>query len=267
MNAPTLFKSNEFGDLRVIRTENGEPLFCASDITTILGYKNGRKAITDNCNPKGVTHSDTPTSGGIQWMTYINEPNLYRLIMRSKLPDAEKFQDWVCEEVLPAIRKDGGYIATKEDDTPDVILARAVLLANKTIEGLKARNELLEFHNQDNIKRLKDQEPKVEYYDEVLQAKEGISTTIIAKDLGMSAEALNKLLHKHNVIFKSQRTWVLYSKYADRGYTITKTYTRRDSEDNPVTEIHTYWTEAGRKFIMDGVKKIREGSKFKTEKI
>ena len=180
-NYPTLFKSIEFGDLRVITAENGDPLFCATDITTILGYKNGRKAISDNCNPKGVTQSDTPTSGGVQQMTYITESNLYRLILRSRIPDAEKVQNWVCEEILPSIRRDGGYIATKPDDSPEIILARAVLVANKAIDSLNAKNRLLEACNQDNVRKLQAQEPKVLFADSVATSSKSILIGELAK--------------------------------------------------------------------------------------
>ena len=109
---------------------------------------------------------------------------------------------------------------------------------------------------------IKEAAPKVEYHDEVLMAKDVITTTVIAKDLGMSAIALNDLLHKHGVIFKVQDTWVLYQKYAGRGYTKTRTFPYYDSNEVLRTKIETYWTEAGRKFIMDGVKKIKSKGKF-----
>lgn len=88
-----------------IKVENGEPWFCASDVCYVLGFSNGRDAISKHCRQKGVAKCDTLTGGGIQNLTYINESNLYRLIMRSKLESAEQFQDWVTETVLPSIRK------------------------------------------------------------------------------------------------------------------------------------------------------------------
>lgn len=104
---------------------------------------------------------------------------------------------------------------------------------------------------------IKESAPKVKYHDEVLQAANGITTTIIAKDLGMSATSLNKILCERKVIYKSQGTWVLYQRYVNRGYTITQTFPHLASDGlTTITEIHTYWTEAGRKFIMDGIAKI-----------
>ncbi len=106
MNELQIFNSEEFGEIRTVEID-GKPYFVGADVAKALGYSNPRKAILDHC--KGVTKRDTPTSSGIQSMSYINEGDLYRLIMKSKLPSAEKFEAWVMDEVLPAIRKTGSY--------------------------------------------------------------------------------------------------------------------------------------------------------------
>ena len=106
MNSLQIFNSEEFGEIRTIEID-GKPYFVGTDVAKALGYSNPRKAILDHC--KGVTKRDTPTSSGVQLMSYINEGDLYRLIMKSKLPSAEKFESWVMDEVLPAIRKTGSY--------------------------------------------------------------------------------------------------------------------------------------------------------------
>ncbi len=102
-----IFKSNEFGEVRTIML-NDKPYFCASDVAKALGYSNPRKAILDHC--KGVTKCDTPTSGGTQKINFIPEGDMYRLIAHSKLPSAERFESWIFDEVLPTIRRTGGYI-------------------------------------------------------------------------------------------------------------------------------------------------------------
>nr|DAW62260.1 MAG TPA: repressor domain protein [Caudoviricetes sp.] len=106
MNSLQIFNSEEFGEIRTIEID-GKPYFVGTDVAKALGYSNPRKAILDHC--KGVTKRDTPTSSGVQSMSYINEGDLYRLIMKSKLPSAEKFESWVMDEVLPEIRKTGSY--------------------------------------------------------------------------------------------------------------------------------------------------------------
>ena len=100
------FKSNS---VRVITDKNQEPWFCANDVCDILGYSNPRDAISKHCKAGGVTKRDTPTKSAVQEMTFINEPNLYRLIIKSRKPEAEPFEAWVFEEVLPQIRKTGKY--------------------------------------------------------------------------------------------------------------------------------------------------------------
>ncbi|NOT67141.1 MAG: hypothetical protein HOP04_02220 [Methylophilaceae bacterium] len=92
-----------------IEMDNGVAWFCAEDVCAVLGYVNSRKTVDDHCRLKGVTKRDTLTAGGMQVMSFINEPNLYRLIMKSRKPEAEKFESWVMEEVLPTIRRTGGY--------------------------------------------------------------------------------------------------------------------------------------------------------------
>lgn len=139
--------SGQFGDIRVINNGDGKPLFLANDIAKALGYSNPRKALSDHC--KGVTKRDTPTSSGIQSVSFIPESDVFRLVMRSKLPQAELFQDWVCEEVLPSIRKTGGYIQTTVEDSPESIMAKALLIAESTI---KSQQE-----------KIKEQAPKVLY--------------------------------------------------------------------------------------------------------
>lgn len=104
----TIFNSAQFGEIRTIE-EKGKINFCGKDVATALGYAIPRKAIADHCKAKGVLKRNTLTSGGRQELSFIDEGNLYRLITHSKLPDAEKFESWVFDEVLPSIRKTGGY--------------------------------------------------------------------------------------------------------------------------------------------------------------
>lgn len=128
-----IFENAQFGQIRISVTESGEPLFCLADVCKALGLTNPRKVKTQ-LNPKGVTISDTPTNGGIQQLNFITEPNLYKCIFQSRKKEAEQFQDWVCGEVLPSIRKSGGYMVARQDETPEQIMARALMVAKDTIE-------------------------------------------------------------------------------------------------------------------------------------
>lgn len=140
-----IFEKAELGSIRVIM-KDGEPWFVASDVAMALGYTNRAEAIRDHCKKvnKINHHSKTlPPSPPVNFLI-IPESDVYRLVMRSNLPAATEFQDWVCEEVIPSIRRTGGYLATKPDDTPEVIMARAVLVAQDTIKRLEDRNSELE---------------------------------------------------------------------------------------------------------------------------
>lgn len=239
MEAIQIFHSEQFGDIRTIENVK-KPLFIAGDIAKALGYSNPRKAVIDHC--KGVTKRDTLTEGGNQLISFIPESDVYRLVMRSKLPDAEKFQDWVCEEILPSIRRDGGYITATPETSPEEIMAKALLIAQNTIERVKEQNRLQSLE-------LIQSAPKVEYYDNVLQSTSTFCTDKIAKELGMTAKALNKLLYTKGVQFKRGEQWVLTARYAGRGYTKTKTHTHTGSDGVIHTILQTVWTEAGRLFI------------------
>lgn len=140
MNSLQIFNSEEFGEIRTIEID-GKPYFVGTDVAKALGYSNPRKAIIDHC--KGVTKRDTPTSSGIQSMSYINEGDLYRLIMKSKLPSAEKFESWVMDEVLPAIRKTGSYQKPMTLEEQLQIVAKGTLEVKEEIR--KVNEDLQEF--------------------------------------------------------------------------------------------------------------------------
>lgn len=171
MNELQIFNNEEFGEIRTAEI-NGKPYFVASDVATALGYVNPRKAIIDHC--KGVTKRDTPTSGGIQELSYINEGDVYRLIIRSKLPAAEKFESWVMEEVLPSIRKNGGYIAGQENLSDDELLAKALMVAQNKIAE---RNRIIA-EKQEHIEKMR---PKEIFADAVSSSHTSILIGNLAK--------------------------------------------------------------------------------------
>ena len=170
MNEIQIFKHDSFGQVRVINEDN--PLFCATDVASILGYSKPRNAISTHC--KGALKRGTPTSGGMQDLLYIPESDVYRLVMRSKLPEAEGFQDWVCEVVLPSIRKAGGYINASESDTPETIMAKAVLIAQETIK--EQERKILNQQQQ-----IKEAAPKVLFADAVATSPQSCLVRELAK--------------------------------------------------------------------------------------
>lgn len=130
MNELQIFNSPEFGDIRTVEID-GKPYFVANDVARALGYVETAKAIRTHC--KGVSEMDIPSKGGIQCMKVIPEGDIYRLIVRSKLPSAEKFETWVFDEVIPSIRKNGGYILGQETLSDEELMAKAILVAQKKI--------------------------------------------------------------------------------------------------------------------------------------
>jgi prophage antirepressor-like protein len=242
-----IFNNPQFGNIRIAMNEQGEPLFCLFDTAKALGYENPSKAVIDHC--KGVTVLETPTNGGIQQMKFGKEAEVYRLIMKSKLPDAEKFQDWVCEDILPSIRKTGGYIASRQDETPEEIMARALVVANETINRHKQRVQMLEGENTMLQTEIKAIAPKAEYTDKVLQSVGTYTMTQVAKELGMSAIALERKLHEKGVLFKQSGQWLLYAKDQDKGYTRARTHQYTHSDGSAGTNTITVWTETGRMFV------------------
>ena len=180
---------------------------------------------------------------------FLTESGVYKLIFKSKKKEAERFQDWVTDEVLPQIRQTGGYIPTKEEESDEEFLARALLVAQRTLEK---KNKELEEKN----KVIEEQKPKVEFYDKVLNPTDEengftklLTTTEVAKDLGMTARQLNNILHEKRIIYKKGKTWVLYSKY---DHLISEKYC-----DYFINEFGNLlkWTEKGRKFIIELLEK------------
>lgn len=171
MSELQIFSSEEFGEIRTAEI-NGKPYFVASDVATALGYATPRDAIARHC--KGVVKRDTPTSGGMQELSYINEGDVYRLIMRSKLPAAEKFETWVMDEVLPSIRKNGGYIAGQEALSDEELLSKALMVAQRKIDE---KNELIAMQDS----RIQEMRPKEIFADAVSASHTSILIGDLAK--------------------------------------------------------------------------------------
>lgn len=240
MNKLQIFNFEELS----VRTMNidGEPYFVGKDVAEILGYKKTANAINKRVDDedKGVTKLGTP--GGVQDVTIINESGLYSLIFSSKLESAKRFKRWVTSEVLPAIRKHGLYAT---DNVIEQTIQNPDYIIHVLTEFKKEREGRLVAEQQ--VNELK---PKATYYDLVLQNKSLLSVSKIAKDYGMSARSLNKLLHSLGVQYKQGDIWLLYAKYQDKGYTHTSTYAL-DEEHSKVT---TKWTQKGRLFIYELLK-------------
>jgi len=237
-----IYENIEFGKIGVLMI-NGKPYFPATECATILGYSKPHNAVDRHCRyslKRGVPHPQSPDK--VLEVNYIPEGDLYRLIIRSKLPAAVRFEAWVCDEVLPSIRTHGAYI------NDDVLrrMREDSAYATELIQQLtdeKVRNTNL----QNYVDKI---EPKAWYYDIILQCPDAVQASIVAKDYGMSAVKFNKLLHALGVQYKVGKTWILYSRYESKGYTVSKTY-----KINGITVIHTCFTQQGRIWLYGLLKK------------
>lgn len=221
MSELQIFKNAEFGSVRTIAID-GEPYFVGKDVADILGYANPRKAIIDHVDEEdktdGVTIRDS--IGREQNPVCINESGLYSLILSSKLPTAKKFKRWVTSEVLPAIRRHGIYAVDEVLNNPDMLIAALTELKEERART-KALMETVAVQNQQIV----EMKPKASYYDVVLNCKDLVAISVIAKDYGWSANRMNQYLHEKGVQYKQgNKIWLLYQKYAEMGYTNTKTH-------------------------------------------
>lgn len=207
-NNISIFNHDNFGEVHIVMRD-GEPWFIGNNVARCLGYADVNRAVRDHC--KGGCILPLPSNGGTQSMKVIPEADLYRLILRSKLPQAEAFQDWVVEEILPAIRKDGGYIKASPDDTDELIMAKAILIGDATIKRLKAQIE--------------EDKPKVELHDRFLDEGEDISIGALAKKLAQEGlpfgqNRLFEYLRRQKVLCSKRgvNRNMPVQKYIDRGW-------------------------------------------------
>ena len=259
-----LFRHPKFGNLRVLTDENGEPWFVGKVIAEVLGYKNPAEAITEHVlkeERKSLIFKDySKTLLSKLWQgkdfkpkIIINESGLYSLILGSKLPSAIEFKHWVTSEVLPQIRRTGGYIPTHDAKGNPLTDLEIMSLAFQIHERTIAERDRKIAEQDETIRVL---EPKAEYCDEVLESVNCMTMTQVAKEHGTTHPALTKLLHEKGVLFMQSGQWMLYADYGNHGLTRNRTHSYHDSEG--VTHSHSYlvWTEKGRMFL-DGILRRR----------
>lgn len=244
-----VFSNAELGKVRTTVID-GEVMFVGKDVAEILGYQNGSKALADHVDEEDKLNNESLLSLGQRGGWLINESGLYSLILSSKMPNAKKFKRWVTAEVLPAIRKHGVYAVDEVLQNPDVLI-QALTELKKEREEKEKLKETVAVQNQ----QITEMTPKAGYYDVVLNCKDVISTTEIAKDYGWSAKKMNAYLHEKKIQFKQGKIWLLYQKYSEQGLTSTKTSVYNGSDGLSHSSIHTYWTQKGRLFIYELLKK------------
>lgn len=250
-NQLQIFSNPKFGTVRTVLID-GVPYFVGKDVTDALGYSNSRDALAKHVDAEDKLESQFATSGQRRTMTVINESGLFSLILSSKLPQAKEFKHWVTSEVLPSIRKYGGYVLDRSKKNldaykkiaadPDFLFELAVALKTAHQEQERLATENLALN--EKVAELK---PKASYCDTVLNSQSLIPITVIAKEFGLSGVKLNKLLAEWGIQFKVGGMWQLTAPYATLGWTQTRTFTYTNSKtDETETSMKTYWTQAGR---------------------
>ena len=228
MNQIKIFESPEFGRIRTVSDEKGEPWFCLADVCKVLGISNSRN-VKNRLDKEDVHLMDTPTTSGIQRIVYTSEPGIYLTIMRSDSPIAKPFRKWVTSEVLPQIRKTGGYIPLAAEDDDKTILAKAVRILNRTLEQ---KDELLEA-----------QRPKVEFADAVTTGDGCILMSELAKLLTRNGyptgrTRLFRWMRENGYIFKRStepiQKWVEAGLFAT---SVTMIKTHHGSEERVTTKV------------------------------
>lgn len=219
---------------------DGQPYFVGKDVAEILGYANTRDALSKHVDSedKNTVAIHDGIKRGNPNQTVINESGLYSLILGSKLPQAKEFKHWVTSEVLPTIRKHGAYMTDEKIEevllNPDTIIKLATELKTE-----RERRSIAE-------QRVNELTPKASYYDLVLSNESLVTVTQIAKDYGMSGQAMNHKLHDLGVIYKQGNTWLLYSKYQRTGWTHSETIMVDKADGTQKAVMHTKWTQKGR---------------------
>jgi len=210
----------EGAEIRIV-DQDGEPWFVASDVAKTLGYTNPRKAVIDHC--KGSNKTLLPSNGGTQEATIISERDVYRLIMKSKLPSAQQFEEWVVGEVIPSIRKTGNYQLSGER-----LVAQALIEASRIIE---------------------EQKPAVEFYKAVSDSRSAISMREVAKVLGTGQNRLFLTIRENKILMDNNEP---YQEYVDRGWfrVIENKFQKPDGS------VHIYIRTLVFQKGVDGIRKI-----------
>jgi len=216
--------------------------FLAKDVVEWIEHSNITEMVRSVDDDEKLS-SVILSAGQNRVFTMLTENGLYEVLMQSRKPIAKQFKKGV-KEILHSIRKHGGYIAALQDDTPELIMARALQVAQQTIENHALKLKMAEG-------TIKEQAPKVEYYDKCLESKGYLTVNMIAADFGISHQKLNKLLCEWGVQYRQTECYFLHSEYRGMGYTVHRPHPYLNSRGETVTRQHMYWTERGKKFIVE----------------
>jgi len=255
-----IYKNEQFGEIRTMTTDTGISLFCLNDVCHILEIGSVVMA-KSTLNPEGIVsttgvvnilkRADGTIFERMGELIFVTEANLYKVIFQSRKPEAKAFTDWVTQEVLPSLHKTGGYIVFKEEETPEMLMERALLVAKVAVERqkeiLRAKDEELNRMK----KELENQAPIIAYAKEVLSSTSGYTATSIGAQFNMSAVILNRLLVKSGFLRHTSTGYSLTAKYQGQNYSIVETFKYEGSDGGNRSALHMKYTEKGRLKIYD----------------
>ena len=237
------------------------PLFLAKEVAECIDYAKTSQGYYDVSRMVGTVDEEEKhlrtifVDGRNYEMWFLTEDGLYEVLFQSRKPIAKEFKKGV-KEILKTIRKTGGYIATKQDDTPEEIMARALTIAQATLAKREERLKQLEAETEQQqvtieiqTEEIKKAAPKVSYYDN-LQSVNTQTSTQAAKQIGMDAEKLHKKLKEIGIIYRQSGQWILHAPYSTWGMHSTRTQTYTRSDGSTGTSVYTVWTTKGVRFII-----------------
>lgn len=243
-----IFNSPQFGEIRTTGTSEN-PMFCLSDLCRCLGLS--AKGVNQRLGDEVISNYPiTDNLGRTQQALFVNEDGLYDVILDSRKPQAKAFRKWITSEVLPTIRKTGGYIVSSPEESPEDIMARALIVAQQTIERNKQQLQIAQGTIERQEEEIKTLAPKAQYTDDVLQSTSTYTLTQVAHDLGLrSVHALTRILMEKKILFRQSGQWQPTAKVATKGYFDTRTAKYVKSDNSIGTSISTVITESGRQFL------------------
>ena len=259
-----IFNSPMFGELRTSRNDKDEPLFCLKDVCDSLELRVNDVIKRTGCHPDTIGVSNEIISHGTPTgiskeveMYFVTEPDLYRVIFQSRKSSARKFQDWVFEEVLPTLRKEGSYSMTQsKQPLASYQIEDPIERAKRWIEeqqhtrALEAQTEQQAQTIGIQQKELTVAAPKVKYYDDTLASTDCLTTTQVADDLGISARALNQQLSNAGIQYFQSGSWHLKGKYREWQLASTRTYNYIKGDGSTGTKVNLVWNQRGKRFIL-----------------
>ena len=250
-----IFNHPQFGEVRTVIGNDGEPRFCLKDVCRALDIKQFRA--NERLGEDVISNHTLSTRGGNQQFMFINEDGLYDVILDSRKIEAKRFRKWVTSEVLPSIRKNGAYLTEKTIERalnePDFLIELATNLKKEkqARKFAEERNETQKNIIEGQEKAIHVLEVRQSFVDYIMSTPSCVCITQIAKEYGLSAVKLNKFLHEKKIQYCVNGQWLLYADYQDKGY-IKSVHVRLE---NNTSREHSQWTQKGRLFLYEYLKK------------